>query len=142
MLAADEEMTTAIRESRHESCTAEEEDHIHQEREKFSLLAKPFKQKPAQRGVGNPCHSGNNHDDDEDDRGSRPGGPRPHTYNLAALTTRKKETLARFPFPTRNGQGPRGEDAEMEEGGEDSDVEIVDESLREEVEETGGETFG
>lgn len=40
VLAADQELTTAMRESRHEDCTPEETDYICREREKYKLLAK------------------------------------------------------------------------------------------------------
>ena len=108
VLAADEEMTVALRESRHESFSPDEKDHIRREQEKFSLLAKAYKRKPGQRGGGVPCRGGGNDDDDDDDdddgdngSGGRGGGGQ-KLWSFTTLGGQEKKTLERYPPPTRS----------------------------------------
>ena len=136
VLAADEEITTAFRESRHEEYPAEEQDHMRREQNKYRLLAKAYRRGASARGSG-PSRL---HDDDDDGGGGDGGsGPGPRTWAFATLTRREKDTMSQYPGPTRNGQGPQDEDVEMQSGS-DSDAEMVEESGDEEVWGTGGKT--
>lgn len=145
VLIADREMTTAMRDSRFEDRSAEEKDHICREREKFLLLAKVYKQNPLGPRPGASRPHGDNDDNDNDDGDIGSSGPAgPKTWSLQTLTVREKQTMDRFPTPTRRGQGPR-DDTSMAfdcvgEGQVQADVEIIDASGDEDCEDVAGKT--
>lgn len=73
VLAADDEMSSAIRESRHEIYSADDQDHIMREHDNFKRLAQAYK-RPRTGPTSTTRRPPN--DDDNDDDDSNGGGPR------------------------------------------------------------------
>lgn len=103
ILAAEEEMSLALRESKLESYPREEKDHLLREFEKFTLLARPYKRGPrdSRSGASRPHDSNDDNDDNDEDGG--PGRPGHKIWSLTTLSSREKQTVDRYPAPTRNG---------------------------------------